>query len=168
MENIEPNLSNAAIIVLDFDKSDIEKFAVMDILGTVATLFEEPKSYYNKVTFSISGYDNDAREIFEIPEIRKFMQFIDNCFPYWFYWLINDAIGMHSPIFLLLACVCPLELAKEGEKNRFIEFNELELNRIVDKHVYYMKEIAKTAGMNNDDISLAIQSAINAINSAFE
>lgn len=32
-----------------------------------------------------AGYDNDARELWEIPQVRCFVADLDNQFPYWFY-----------------------------------------------------------------------------------
>jgi len=34
-----------------------------------------------------NGYDHDARELFEIPEVREYNALLDNEFPYWLFFL---------------------------------------------------------------------------------
>ena len=40
---------------------------------------------YGRVKFCVSGYDNDRRELFEVPEVRKFLRKLVTEWPYFFY-----------------------------------------------------------------------------------
>jgi hypothetical protein len=40
---------------------------------------------YGKVMFSVSGYDDDERDLFVIPEVRKFIRKLVTEWPYFFY-----------------------------------------------------------------------------------
>lgn len=51
---------------------------------------------------AFEGFDDDHREVWEIPEVRLFMERIDAVFPYWFF-----LADLSSPTLQLIAsCLC--------------------------------------------------------------
>ena len=70
-------------------------------------LFETPEralTMRENLGFSFSGYDDDIRELWEIPEVRDFVSDLDDAFPYWLYFLSKFDTGLQA-IFL---CLMPL------------------------------------------------------------
>src|SRR4051794_30974960 len=41
--------------------------------------------FYGKVRVAVDGYDHDQRELFEIPEVRKYLGLLTDEWPYFFY-----------------------------------------------------------------------------------
>lgn len=54
----------------------------------------------NKVTIGFDGYDDDPREVYDIDEIRSYIQDVSLKFPYWFYFCNTKD---HSLWIILLA-----------------------------------------------------------------
>jgi hypothetical protein len=91
--------------------------------------------------FSISGYDADPRELYEVPEVRRYLQALEPMIKYWFFFL-NSHPSSHS-LRLLMACVCDIQvignpvIGNYGEINRddkwaFFERNFAWFNIIAD------------------------------------
>ena len=59
-----------------------------DITGTLQTLWsvfrdrETVRRFQGRVEIGFHGYDADPREVYEIPEIRRFCRKLDKSFPY--------------------------------------------------------------------------------------
>lgn len=124
------------------DREDIESLN-FDNLTTVFERFEvNPelvKHLRSKVEVSISGYDNDSRELFDIPEVVKWVK---GAFPKvdgWFYFLTNDRISA----FLKVLFICHTKFKKEkngklsyqkSDSKEFIISSFNGLNKFCDKH----------------------------------
>jgi hypothetical protein len=55
-----------------------------------------------RITLLFEGYDDDPRDVYDIPEIRRYAKALDEAFPYWFYFanLQGDTLKV------LALCVC--------------------------------------------------------------
>ena len=69
------------------------------LLGNLRSLF----SFVHKINIDIIGYESDPRDLWEIEEVRNFMQLLDVEFPYWFYFL-NQSKDSFLPILTLCLC----------------------------------------------------------------
>ena len=49
------------------------------------------KRYRGRVDLAFDGYSNDRRELYEIPEVRRFVAKLDAAFPYWFYFVSTES-----------------------------------------------------------------------------
>jgi len=76
---------------LDFTISGLEKLLVDE---------ETIRKSKNKLTVGFDGYDDDPRELYEIDEVRDYIQSITVKFPYWFYFCSTRD---HSLWIILLA-----------------------------------------------------------------
>ncbi|MEZ8770992.1 DUF4365 and DUF1817 domain-containing protein [Vibrio alginolyticus] len=97
----------------------------------------------NKAVFWIFGYDNDPRELYEIPEVRRWFQFtLEQGVP-WFYLLDVGADHMSLPINMYSCCNISVNQLSCGSKsvvissmseiNNWIEINFENLNRFADE-----------------------------------
>lgn len=49
-------------------------------------------SWKGNLSVSVSGYDDDPRELYEIPEVRRYLQGLDQEWPFWFFFLTPPSI----------------------------------------------------------------------------
>lgn len=68
--------------------------------------------FCERVDIGVGGYDEDPRELYEIPEVREFMSKLDAEFPYWLYFLTKRGSGL----MFVLSCFCPPFLAPEAQR----------------------------------------------------
>ncbi|OGG45725.1 MAG: hypothetical protein A3F84_18425 [Candidatus Handelsmanbacteria bacterium RIFCSPLOWO2_12_FULL_64_10] len=51
---------------------------------------EAAKGYFQSVLFWFPDYDEDTREVYEVPEVRAWLQKVDQEFPYFFYFVMPE------------------------------------------------------------------------------
>jgi hypothetical protein len=120
---------NGTLFVLIIDRNSVESCDVSLIeeffANTIASE-EELLSRINQVAFSVDGYDDDARELFDIPEVRDYFRRVNELFPSFFYFL--EPTSRHA--WLGISC------AKDSRKidgQIQIEFDKTETLELVMK-----------------------------------
>lgn len=93
---------------------------------------------YQRAIISFSGYDDDRRELYEIPEVRHYVSIIFRRFPHLPYLLspFNDTW------MTLMACFCDFESLSHGPKLTANEVADIPLDqrpRIINK-LYHDRE----------------------------
>ena len=94
----------------------------LNVLESVLYDAETVQMFRGRVGISFDGYDNDARELYEIPGVRRYLAALDSKFPYWFYFLStrDDTLKM------IALCLCRTKKIKAGfafpEPHDFQEF----------------------------------------------
>ncbi|UPZ35538.1 chlororespiratory reduction 6 domain-containing protein [Sphingobacterium sp. PCS056] len=141
-----------ALINLVISKMEIDSLDFNDVLNTLTEMHETPKKYFNKLVLTIHGYDNDNREVYEIPEIRNFLQFLDRSFPYWFYYLNTDFPKEHSSHGILASCICEIDNIVQVGNVKNLEFDLESLETFVLNHFKYMNEIMEKEGCTEIEI----------------
>lgn len=72
------------------DREDVEVLNVKKYVDMLSTLYPDrtlTKKFCERVALFITGYDNDSRELWQIPEVKRFTKELDKGFHYWFYFL---------------------------------------------------------------------------------
>jgi len=64
------------------------------MLKAFLTSPETARNHFEKIDIVFHGYDDDTRQLFEIPEVRNFAFKLDEAFPYWFYFLSKNDLGL--------------------------------------------------------------------------
>ncbi len=54
-----------------------------------------------RVVFEVSGYDDDPRELFEIPEFQAFLRKADKANPCWMYFAAPESLWLHAVLFCI-------------------------------------------------------------------
>ena len=68
-------------------KEQIETKDIKSVYSSLSVLLADQRTvlrFRNAVNLSIDGYNDDPRELFEIGEVRNYIQELDSRFPYWF------------------------------------------------------------------------------------
>ena len=71
-------------LFLVVSRRDVESGDLSEILGSLQHLVgstEIATTYRERVDLTFEGYDNDTRELWEIPEFREFVSRLDEQFP---------------------------------------------------------------------------------------
>lgn len=83
---------------------------------------EVAKSYQEKVDIAFHGYDNDSRELFEIPEVRNYVFKLDDVFPFWLFFLSKRFHDLYA----LVLCFLPPYLTEKAKTEIFpVRINEI-------------------------------------------
>jgi hypothetical protein len=87
------------------------------------------------VTLVVEGYDDDPRDLYGTPEVRRHLAALDSAFPFWFYFADPDTYSLR----LLALCVCRVVKVPGGstpdkeDLKRFMVEHTLALNHLCDR-----------------------------------
>jgi len=92
-------------IFLVFSREQILAMDLQEPLTVLRQLAGNPEkavSACGRISLVIDGYNTDSRELFEIPEVRRYIQQLDAMWPYWFFYLsqVDDSIKV------IESCLC--------------------------------------------------------------
>ena len=92
-------------IFLVFSREQILAMDLQEPLTVLRQLAGNPEkavSACGRISLVIDGYNTDSRELFEIPEVRRYIQQLDAMWPYWFFFLsqVDDSIKV------IESCLC--------------------------------------------------------------
>jgi hypothetical protein len=95
-------------LVLMSSRAEVEAGDVVHASAMLQKLLkpENAKRLKGRLVFRIRGYDDDPRELFEVPEVRTWMEELDCEFPYWFYFM---DLGPHSTLGFVAFSLCRWE-----------------------------------------------------------
>jgi hypothetical protein len=74
----------------------------LQVLRQLAGNSEKAITACGRVSVVIDGYNADPRELFEIPEVRRYIQELDALWPYWFFFLCQA----DDSIKVIESCLC--------------------------------------------------------------
>jgi len=120
-------------------RKDIVSGSIDEVLTSLRKLLA-PKvaiRFRNRVALGVHGYDDDPRELPQIPEVRAWMAKLDQAFPYWFFYL-----DMEHPAFaFVVLSLCECDMRSDG-----IRVNEQSLAEFVQFHLVAMREMCAEVG----------------------
>jgi len=111
---------------VEIARADVESLNILSVLTTLNTLLHDEytvRRFCGRVQIAFSGYDNDPRELFEVPEVRLYMLNLDKEFPYWFYFITTFDGG--DNLGLISRCLCRWKIISKGYGE--YDKNDLEL-----------------------------------------
>lgn len=145
-------------LAIMFPRKDVEGNDISSALEQLNYLISKREiiqRFHQRVDIGISGYDNDSRELFEIPEIRKYLQQIDSKFPYWFYFLNN--LNASSIQLIVFSCIeCKIQ-------NGRLNFDQQSMLRFLNAHFTYMNQMCNLAGLGVEDNELLTKLVVNCL-----
>lgn len=120
---IEPTLLLELGKITDFliivvSKEEVEAGNISSSLRTLNRLIESPstaRQFAERVDIAFHGYDHNAVELFEMPEVRSFVHKLDEKFPYWLFFLSKYHAGLQC----LLLCLLPPFLTETARAEVF-------------------------------------------------
>ena len=70
------------------------KTNVLESLKTLISSPETARKWFERVDIAIDGYNETREELFEIVEVRNFVQELDDEFPFWLFFLSKRDTGL--------------------------------------------------------------------------
>lgn len=83
----------------------------------------------NSFVFCIEGYDDDPREIHDIPEIRRFYSAFHDAWPYWLYFCNLDSDILRSMVMCCMDSIVSIKV--DGQPHVGVEYDPLNLLRFL-------------------------------------
>ena len=77
-------------VILVFSRRQVEERDLSEPLGFLRRLTADRDialEFCGRISLVVDGYNDDPRELFDIPEVRSFLQQLDRAWPYWFFFL---------------------------------------------------------------------------------
>jgi hypothetical protein len=130
----------AGPLVLAATRQDVEAGELEPIARLLLplTIPETARQAKGRVLFGIKGYEDDPRQLWEIPEVRRWMRQLDAVFPFWFYFLDT---GPRSTLSFVAFSLCAYEEEPGGPR-----IPPEELHRFLGEHFRAMNRMFEMTG----------------------
>lgn len=141
-------------VVLMISRRQVEQHDIASVLTELKPFLatrEDAWRYRSQMVLVVDGYNNDPRELVDIPKVRTFLRAFDKQWPYWafFFNQVDDSIK------ILGSCVCGASypghgaVEIDGDKLRhFLQRGFAGMNSIFDAHGFPEQELeAMTRGI---------------------
>lgn len=142
------HLNGHALCWYDFSRPCVESLDPSHFLGCWG-LDRLPKgpdllSYLDTFMFSVGGYDDDPRELFEIPEVRAFLCAFNRAWPYWFFACNLDVPNLRM---MTWCCLPSLQVSRrDGEYGVRIRWKPSEFQAFITHGLAGMDILFDRAG----------------------
>ena len=92
---------------------------------------------FQRYVFLISGYDDDPRELYQIPEVVSFIKDLNSKLPFWLYFINTSDKKFFS---WMIACLCRAMSLDQDEETIYADFNTDAYNDLIE---YQFSNIVK-------------------------
>jgi len=146
----------------DVEASNIQ--AVREFFKRLQINLDICEKVQGKIELSISGYDFDKRELWEVPEVRKWFLLVEPAVRYWFYFLSAQPPG-HG-IKLLFACLCDAKRLRtvNSKGHPGVSLDIAKMGELLMKNFCCLNEMTNRLGMSiekNKKISFEIMDLLD-------
>ena len=143
--DLRPGVTEPVILMIS--RRQVESADIASILTKLKPFLadrEEAWRYRGQMSLVVDGYDEDPREIVDIPDVRTFLQLLNERWPYWafFFNQVDDSIK------LLGSCVCGSNFPGNG----VIEIDGTKLVEFLRRGFGGMNLIFETFGFPEDEL----------------
>ncbi|MBT0773415.1 hypothetical protein KIH74_31000 [Kineosporia sp. J2-2] len=118
------------------------------VIAALAPMLSNPllaRRSLESVVLTVEGYD-DREELWEIPEVRTFLQHLDARFPYWFYFLDKQTAGLSD----VVRSVLPVEFTSDDLRRR-----------LTTSWVPALRQVSAFAGLGDQVADVMIQRSLS-------
>jgi hypothetical protein len=109
--DLRPGVSEPVVLMIS--RREVESADLASVLSRLKVFLatrEDARLYRGQMTLVVDGYNNDPRELVDIPEVRALLCGLEAEWPYWAYFFnqVDDSIK------LLLSCVAGCRFLGRG------------------------------------------------------
>jgi hypothetical protein len=108
------------LMILEIKKENIIKKDLTPLREFLSMLEENPKIFYKKGHITFGGYDDDVREIYEIPEIRNWCLKAIQKYPYLFYFIEDKLEGQKN----IIVCIADIQAFQPGPRKSILQWHK--------------------------------------------
>ena len=158
-QRLRPGISEPVFLM--FSRRQIEECDItepLEFLRRLTATSQVALNYCGRVGLVVDGYNNDPREIFEIPEVRDFVKALDQQWPYWFFFLsqVDDSIKT------LESCLCDTIEVIPGVVSIDLE----QMERSLTRHFGAMNRFCEAIDVSEERIEEISEGIISLIQNA--
>ena len=84
---------------------------------------------FQRYVLSVSGYDNDQRELYQIPEVVSFIKDLNSKLPFWLYFVNTSDKRFFS---WMIACLCRAMSLDHDEETIYADFDADAYNDLIE------------------------------------
>ena len=159
---LDKSIHNYDAVVFVFDRARVERGDIGDTLGQLNTLSDNPENvrrFAGRVFFMFDGYNDDPRQIYQIPEARSFFSKITSLLPLWAHYLHRDpeTVGI---AYLLL---CQSEPFYENSKRVSVSIDTPEANDLTRRLVSAATGLHALHGLTEEESRSIIEDFIKTL-----
>ena len=116
----------------------------VDLLHGITGTVQSFKEAFQKYVLLVSGYDNDQRELYQIPEVVKFITDLNSKLPFWLYFINTKDKRFFS---WMIACLCQATSLDQDEETIYADFNAEVYNKLIETQFSYIVRQMTRLGM---------------------
>ena len=121
---LRPSVSEPVILM--FSRQQVEAGDISETLALLRRLTAERQTaidFCGRISLAVDGYNDDPRELFEVPEVRAYIKRLDQAWPSWFFFLSQA----DESVKLLERCLCEtIEVVPTWANSQIDEMRPLE------------------------------------------
>jgi len=126
-------MGDRELVIYEFSRTKIERGDFSHFLGAYG-LDRLPtgrrlRTMMDSMVFVVDGWNHDPREVYEIPEVRRFYRQFQAAWPYWFFFCNLDQDGLKPMVYCCLENLVAVQKEKDREnivthppKMEFVQF----------------------------------------------
>ena len=99
---------------------------------------------FHRYVFLISGYDDDPRELYQIPEVVSFIKDLNSKLPFWLYFINTADKRFFS---WMIACLCQAMSLDQDEETIYADFNADAYNDLIEYQFSNIVKLMSGLGM---------------------
>ena len=130
---IPPDISQQSdYIVLQIHQEAIQNCNTseyVDLLHGITDSLQSFESAFQRYVFLISGYDDDPRELYQIPEVVSFIKDLNSKLPFWLYFVNTSDKKFFS---WMIACLCQAMSLDQDDETIYADFDADAYNDLIE------------------------------------
>ena len=159
-ESLPPaNLVEAApLLHIVVRRSELKRCMIEPTLKALQFFNGDPAKalrYKNNVTLSFQGYDEDPRALFQIEEVRQFVERLNAAWYFWFFFMTKDVDI--SPLAAITLCLCRYKRSRAGRFRPMVA----DAKGLYKYHFTALRFICKTCDLSVEQTESAVQEVID-------
>ena len=99
---------------------------------------------FQRYVLSVSGYDNDQRELYQIPEVISFIKDLNSKLPFWLYFVNTGDKRFFS---WMIACLCKAMNMDQDKETIYADFNSDAYNDLIQYQFNNIVKLMSGLGM---------------------
>ena len=99
---------------------------------------------FQRYVFLISGYDDDPRELYQIPEVVSFIKDLNSKLPFWLYFVNTSDKRFFS---WMIACLCQAMSLDQDDETIYADFNSDAYNELIETQFSNIVKLMTGLGM---------------------
>jgi len=134
-------------IVLQISQEAIQNCNTSEYVALLHAVTGSLKSFeaaFQRYVFLISGYDDDPRELYQIPEVVSFIKDLNSKLPFWLYFVNTGDKRFFS---WLIACLCRAMSLDQDDETIYADFNAEAYNDLIEYQFNNIVKLMSVLGM---------------------